>query len=299
MGSFEPVSLGDKDRITSLLRMFPHNEASEYTFTNLFIWEGTDKIEWMEEDGFALFRTWPQGTLHYLIAYAEADRLHAALETAITTAAQAGQPFSMHSIPEWYRDMMMECMPNRFRFEREARLDDYIYHSTDLISLAGKKYQSKRNHINRFMNVYGRRYAYAPYALHMADDCMMIYDHWLQTHQEPEALHGERESVRRALYHADVLDVVGGVILVDDKPEAFSIGERLNEEMAIIHIEKANLKIPELFSLINRDFAANAFSDLKWINREEDMGDEGLWKAKQSYHPARMIEKYHATITDD
>ena len=296
MGSFEPVSIGDRARITRRLRMFPHNEASEYTFANLYIWEGADKIEWMETEDFALFRTWPKGELHYLMAFAEEDKLAAALEAAIASAGEEGRPFSMHSLPEWYRDMVVKHMPDRFQFDREARLDDYIYRSSDLISLTGKKYQSKRNHINRFMNVYGRRYAYAPYDAGLADGCMEIYDSWLETHQEAEELGGERESVRRALYHAEELGLVGGVILVDDKPEAFSIGERVTDSLAVIHIEKANLRIPELFSLINREFTTNAFADVEWINREEDMGDEGLWRAKQSYHPARMIEKYHATI---
>ena len=296
MGSFEPVSLGDKERITRHLRLYPQNEASEYTFTNLFIWEGADKIEWMEAEGFALFRTWPESVPHYLIAFAEEGNLIQALETAIATAAESEFPFSMHSIPEWYRDKMNALMPGRFQFEREARLDDYVYRTDDLIHLVGKKYQSKRNHINRFMSVYGQRYAYTPYEQSLADGCMVIYDHWLASHPEPASLDGERESVRRALYHADELGVEGGVILVDGKPEAFSIGERVTEDMAIIHIEKANLKIPELFSLINRDFAANAFAGLTWINREEDMGEEGLWRAKQSYHPARMIEKYHASL---
>ena len=89
---------------------------------------------------------------------------------------------------------------------------------------------------------------------------------------------------------------MGGIILIDGKPQAFSLGERLTQDMAIIHIEKANPEYPNLFSLINRDFAASAFVGFKWINREEDMGDPGLKRAKQSYHPARMIEKYCATL---
>jgi len=299
MGSFEPVALGDKERITRRLSMFPDNEASEYTFTNLYIWGGADNIEWMDTGDFMLLRTWPKGVLHYLMAFAEDDFLEEALDTAVATAKADGQRFSMHSLPAWYRDKLDLLTPDRFLIEREARLDDYIYSASDLIELKGKKYQSKRNHINRFMSVYGDRYEYRPYTPDMARACMEIHDNWLSTQEITVELENERTSVERALFHAGELDVTGGVILVDGKPEAFSIGERLTNDMAVIHIEKANLRIPELFSLINREFTTHAFSSLQWINREEDMGNEGLQRAKQSYHPVRMIEKYRAVLRED
>ena len=296
MGSFEPVSIGDKADITRRLRLFPYNEASEYTFTNLFIWEGAENIEWARNEDYMLIRTWPKGVLHYLMAFAKGDKLEEALETAISAAQAEGQRFSMHSLPAWYCDMLRDRLPGRLQFERETRLDDYVYNTGDLIHLSGKKYQAKRNHINKFMNIYGRRYDYAPYDQGMADGCMEVYDQWLSTQEDAASLQGERESVRRALYYADELGVTGGVILIDGQPEAFSIGEPLTRDMAVIHIEKANLRIPELFSLINREFIAHAFPGLPWINREEDMGNSGLKQAKQSYHPARMVEKYRATL---
>jgi hypothetical protein len=92
--------------------------------------------------------------------------------------------------------------------------------------------------------------------------------------------------------------LVGGVIRVDGKVEAFTLGERITPEMALIHVEKANLSVPGLFTVINQKFVEQTFADTLWINREEDMGLEGLRKAKRSYRPARMIEKYGATLND-
>ncbi|MDR0469842.1 MAG: phosphatidylglycerol lysyltransferase domain-containing protein [Peptococcaceae bacterium] len=299
MGSFETVTLEDRSRIQRYLRLYVGNEASEYTFTNLYIWASDDEIECKEGDGFLLVRWRPEKVSHYLIAFAQEDRLGAALDEGIASARAGGERFSMHSLPEWYCDRIRACQPERFLFEHEPHNDDYIYLAEDLVNLAGKKYQSKRNHINKFMRVYGGRFAYAPYEQSMADDCMEIYAHWFSSQINTKALQTERESVRRALYHAEELGVAGGVILVDGKPEAFSLGELLTEDMAVIHIEKANLEIPELFALINREFAARAFPCVKWINREEDMGDEGLRNAKHSYHPARMIKKYRATLKED
>jgi hypothetical protein len=279
--------------------LYKGNEASEYSFTNLFIWSPGDQVEWMEGDGFMLFRTKPQTRTHYLMAFAPEDKTEPALEAAIAAAKADGERFSLHSLPEWYRDRIESRMPGRFAFEREPHHDDYIYNVEDLTSLAGKKYQAKRNHINRFMREYGGRFTYAAYERGMADGCMAIYARWLSTKEESQALRSERESVKRALYHAEELGIEGGVILVDGKPEAFSLGERITEDMAVIHIEKANLDIPELFALINREFASHAFAGMKWINREEDMGDEGMRTAKQSYHPARMVAKYRAVLSEN
>lgn len=299
MGSFEPVSLEDRSRIESYLRLYEGNEASEYTFTNLFIWSPGDQVEWLEGDGFMLFRTKPQTRTHYLMAFAPEEKTGAALETAVAAAEADGERFSIHSLPEWYCDRIRACLPGRFVFEREPHHDDYVYNVSDLIQLTGKKYQNKRNHINKFMRTYGGRFSYAPYEPALADGCMEIYARWFSAKEDSPALRSERESVRRALYHAKELGIEGGVIFVDGKPEAFCLGERMSGDMGVIHIEKANPDIPELFAMINREFVTHAFPDLRWINREEDMGDEGMKTAKQSYHPARMIIKYRALLKED
>ena len=298
MGSFGPVSSGDRERIVSYLRMYEGNEASEYSFTNLFIWSPGDQVEWMEGDGYMLFRTKPKTRTHYLMAFAPDERIGAALEEAVATAEADGERFSIHSLPQWYKDKVEAIVPGRFAFEREPHHDDYIYRVEDLVNLTGKKYQNKRNHINRFMRMYGGRFAYADYETGMAGDCMDIYARWLSSKEETPELLSERESVKRALYHAPELGLAGGVLLVDGKPEAFSLGERITEDMAVIHIEKATPDIPELFPLINREFVAHAFGNLTWVNREEDMGDEGMRQAKLSYHPARMVEKYRGALKE-
>ncbi len=296
MGSFQPVALEDRATISRYLRFFPENEASECTFTNLYIWSNAENIQWRLEDGCMLLRERPNGVWRYLIAFAEESRLPYALDAAIAAADKDKEPFSMHSLPGWYCDMIERLMPGRFMFEREPHLDDYVYNTKDLIKLTGKKYHGKRNHINKFIGVYGSRYAYAPYEPSMRDACMDVYNRWFLSQQDSADLRAERDSVERALRCASALAIDGGVILIDGIPQAFTLGERITRDMAVIHIEKINPDIPELFSLINREFAANAFPDTLWINREEDMGDEGLRRAKASYQPARMIEKYMATL---
>jgi hypothetical protein len=125
---------------------------------------------------------------------------------------------------------------------------------------------------------------------------MDAYFRWFEEQGNTEELDWERDSVERALRHVDDLHLDAAVISVDGKIEAFTVGERITRDMALIHIEKANYNVAGLFSVINQMFLENTFSDTIWVNREEDMGIEGLRRAKRSYKPDRMVLKYGATL---
>jgi hypothetical protein len=102
----------------------------------------------------------------------------------------------------------------------------------------------------------------------------------------------EDYAVRRALTNFNELDYMGGAIMVNGRMEAFSLGELLNPDTAVIHIEKANPDIPGLYTAINQLFAENGWPDTEFINREQDLGIDGLRKAKESYYPHHMVNKY-------
>jgi hypothetical protein len=106
----------------------------------------------------------------------------------------------------------------------------------------------------------------------------------------------EWDAVRELLGAFDELAVTGGVIMVDGSLEAFAVGELLSADTAVVHIEKANAQIPGLYSLINQQFCEHAWSSIALINREQDLGDEGLRQAKLSYHPERLVEKYRIRL---
>ena len=102
----------------------------------------------------------------------------------------------------------------------------------------------------------------------------------------------EDYAVHMALTHFEELDYRGGAIKIDGRIEAFSLGEALNENTAVIHIEKANPEIPGLYTAINQMFCSNAWAETEFMNREQDLGVEGIRKAKESYLPHHMINKY-------
>jgi hypothetical protein len=110
---------------------------------------------------------------------------------------------------------------------------------------------------------------------------------------------GEERAIYEALHNMDNLDFKGGVIHINGKVEAFALGEQLNPQTAVIHIEKANPAFDGLYQLINQEFCAHEWKDIPYINREQDLGEEGLRKAKLSYHPHHLVNKYIVTLKDN
>ena len=183
----------------------------------------------------------------------------------------------------------LKCEPVRDHF-------DYIYRAADLIKLAGNKYHSKRNHINNLKR--SQPFAYEPLTEEHLAACLNLADRWCEFKRCDEDLNliGEWEAVCLALRHYQELSLQGGVILIHGKVEAFSIGELLNKQTAVIHIEKANPEIGGLYSVINQQFCEHAWHEVQFINREQDLGEEGLRKAKLSYNPEHLEEKFRISF---
>ena len=175
-------------------------------------------------------------------------------------------------------------------------LFDYIYNTSDLISLKGKRFHQKRNHLNGFLS----KYSYEYVAVHSGDaEALRLlreaYELLYGQSEDPDLI-DEHAEINELIENFDSLGLCAGVILVDKRPVAYSIGERISEKTALIHIEKADRSFSGAYAAINKMFAQREFSDTLFINREEDMGLEGLRKAKLSYHPVKMGEYYSALI---
>ena len=172
---------------------------------------------------------------------------------------------------------------------------DYVYKREKLAELKGKKLHGKRNHINKFIEEHPD-FVYKKLDSSMYGECIAVYDEWKEEKGLSEKeFANERRSVVLALENMDKLNLTGGAILLDGKIKAFTIGERLTENMQLIHIEKADAEINGLFPMINKMYVLNECKDVEYINREEDMGIEGMRKAKRSYFPDYMVKKYCAT----
>jgi len=168
---------------------------------------------------------------------------------------------------------------------------DYLYNTSDLITLKGKKYDGKRNHINKFGRLHS--FEYVPLECRYLDECTRIMEEWCRDKdcKCQEGDYCERYANIELLRNFRSLGCKGALIKMDGEFAAFTVGEQLNSDTAVIHIEKA-IQADGLYTVINQQFVMNEWSDTTYINREQDLGLEGMRKAKLSYHPCRMIDKY-------
>jgi hypothetical protein len=187
------------------------------------------------------------------------------------------------------------------RFQRRADRDnfDYVYERAELAELRGNRFHSKKNLINHFL----RRHAfeYRRLAPELVEPARELADRWCQVRCGPEGAMSRLEvaALKEGLGLAGPLDLVVGLILVDGQVQALALGERLSADTAAIHFEKASPGIKGLAQLMAREFAAREFSDCRYFNREQDLGSPGLRKAKESYYPVRMVEKYAVALAGD
>lgn len=192
-------------------------------------------------------------------------------------------------------EMLEKKYPGRFEFSDNADYKDYIYNSDDLAELQGRHYHGKRNHIYRFEETYPG-YKAEDVTAENIQSCKKIAESW--TDDRSEEILYEKKIINYALDHMKVLGLEGCVIAIPDgssesvfRTVAFAIGERLTDDCFVVHFEKTDPEIREAYAVVNREFARKVKDRYKYINREEDLGLEGLRKAKMSYRPALMREK--------
>jgi hypothetical protein len=182
------------------------------------------------------------------------------------------------------------------RLEEDAK--DYLYEGEKLRTLSGKKLHKKKNHYNNFIKNYGDRYEYRALGCNPTDrdDVFKFLDKWREQKGEEVEQHldPEVEGIHDILLNCTRLNIRMGAIYIDGKMEAFSIGSyNPLEDMAVIHIEKANPEITGLYQAINKEFLVHEFPNVSLVNREDDLGFEGLRHAKQSYYPVDYARKYY------
>jgi hypothetical protein len=182
------------------------------------------------------------------------------------------------------------------RAEADRSQSDYIYLARDLISLQGRKYHRKRNHIKQFKEKYA--YQYVPLTGEWIPECLRLEKEWcnLRSCEAVPGLANESVAIKEIFSHFDRLTVTGGVIVIDGKVEAFTFGEPLNPNTVVIHIEKANSAFDGLYPMINQAFLENHWAAFEYVNREQDLGEEGLRKAKESYFPHHMVDKVNLSL---
>lgn len=209
-----------------------------------------------------------------------------------------GKPFEIHGIYEETIKRFNQYLPEITEFTEDRDNWDYVYLQEKLASLSGRKFHSKKNHLNAFLKN-NPDYVYEEINASNVAECIAFGRKWCERRSEEDpSVECEYCALKEALNNQEALGIKGGLIRINGQVEAFTFGERMNAEMAVIHVEKANPDIRGLYTVINRDFVRQAWPDVKYINREEDMGKPGLRIAKESYDPVFMVKKYNTIINN-
>lgn len=292
---FKPVELEDRHVLKPLLEAYKPT-TSELTFTNLFIWRSHYNFHW------SLYKDW------VLIISLGTELGSFALEPVGPPPRKAVARLLL----DWMAEERQEKKPRIERADERlvAELEgvkeiiieetrdhfDYVYRTEDLVHLVGGRYRSKRNHINQLLRAYSIRYS--PLTGEHIEDCLSLQDRWcvMKRCEDDLDLLGEWDAVREILSAYEILDLNGGVITIHDKVMAFTVGQMLNDETAVIHIEKADPEIPGLYAAINQQFCENQWKTVPYINREQDLGMPGLREAKLSYYPDHLVKKFRLVL---
>jgi hypothetical protein len=271
-------------------------QQSEFTFTNLFIWRDAHQLRLSRVGEAVLVFSWradPEDSFLFPPLGAGADRtvVRAALEHM---AAEGHNPrLARATVEDLTR---LEVTEDEFAIQSDRAQWDYVYPVQDLIELRGNRYHGKRNHLEQFTQRY--QFSYHGLAAELVPACQELQDRWCdEKHCDLVAtLHSESRAVKEALEEFETLGITGGCIVVEGKVEAFALGELLNPETVVIHIEKANAAFHGLYQAVNQQFLEQAWRRVPYVNREQDLGLAGLRKAKESYHPHHMVEKFEVRL---
>ena len=294
MIEFRPVRLEDRATIERFT-MSSDITNCDLSFANMFCWQEVYHSAWAIVDGFLVIRFHIDGgdRLGYMQPVGEGDC--ARIIPALRDDAHAhGQRLRIIGLTDRGREMIRQMHIGLFAFESDRALEDYVYAADDLRNLPGRRYQPKRNHINRFMAEYPD-YRYEELTPDRFDECMQLEREWRRNHEgHTSELCAEQRAMQRAFAHFAELGMTGGCIYVGERMVAFTYGSAVNDHTFDTHVEKADTDYDGAFTVINCLFARHLPERFTLINREEDLGIEGLRRAKLSYHPAVIQHKFTA-----
>lgn len=296
MITFRKLSLEDRECINHYFHKGQY-ENSECTFTNLYIWKDCYDVRWAEVDGYLVIQPGLYGENWILPPYGDYEngKLPGVLLQLKEYFQSQGKPFVIRAITKEILEVFQQQCPGWFAYEEDRDIEDYFYAGEDLRELKGRKYHGKRNHISNFKKNYPD-YVYETMTKEMLPEVWEYLLEWCDQKAEngkfSADLQCERDAIREAFRYFEELQITGGVIRIDGKIQAFTLGEMINDNTLVVHVEKANGAIQGLYSIINQEFLRREWPDVLYVNREEDTGDEGLRKSKMSYYPLKLVEKY-------
>ena len=303
------ITIEKKGELEQFLRGFEY-KTSGLSFSSLYMWRDINEFSWQVIGDYVCIA----GISHLELEYGkkelflfppltktgnyEPGKLRETIYEAKKIFEEKEKEFSIRLLPLHMVDVIKDACPGEMKYIEDRPNYDYVYKRQDLVDLKGREYHSKKNHLNYFNNNY--EYKYVRLTSSMADDAMVFIDEFNRRKEIPEhemvLLKMEEEAMRDAFNNIEKIGYLAGAIIINDKIEAVCIGGYLNKNTVTVHVEKANTNFRGLYQAINNEFCKHTPSNVKFINREEDMGIPNLRKAKLSYKPVKLLEKHIAVF---
>lgn len=296
MINFKKVEIEDKKWLVPLVDA-GKVRGCHYNFTNLFAWSGIFKYRIARiEDYLVVKREDSEDTPSYFYPVGQGDPAPI-INILAQEALNCGHDLILVGLSTDNMAVLNRIFPDKFEYTAMCDSFDYVYLLEKLTTLSGDKLRSKRNHVNYFKK--NNTWSFESISSENIAECWEMNVEWCkrQNCKYDIELTNENCAVSRCFDHYTELGLEGGLLRSNGKVVAYTMGGRLNLDTYDIHIEKAFEEIRGAYQMINQQFALlikKDHPDIIYFNREEDMGDEGLRKAKQSYRPIRMEEKYQA-----
>lgn len=289
--SFTPIGMERQDDYHRHLARC-RQIASDYSFTNVLGWGPEYGLEWAWHDGLI----WIRQSRPFTALWAPVGDWEAvdwpSMFPALSQVADR-----IVRIPDALRKIWQSRLSDTVRFLDSRGQWDYLYSIDDLAQLRGNRFHKKKNLVNQFKKSYS--YEYLAFGPEMVSQALAMQEDWCTWRdcESHETLAAENKVIARILDQwRHLKGLTGGAIRVEDQLVAYTISERMSDQTVVIHVEKGNQAFKGSYQAINQLFLEHLSTEAKWVNREQDLGDEGLRKAKLSYHPVDFIKKYELTL---
>lgn len=293
MLDFEDVKIEHREL---LLKAIPDSvkQICDFSFGNIYCWGIAEKTRVAQKDDFVFLRSRFNGVKSYAFPWGDGD-VKKALEMLREDAEARNAEFSFYCVSEEQAEVLRSFYGERLVLEEQRDFFDYVYIREKLATLSGRKFHSKKNHVNSFCKKYN--FTYEELNEENLSECLDFSRRWHKNGPRNPKLDEEKLVIDRAFQDFNALGLTGALVRVDGNIVAYAVGEKMADgKTYCTHFEKASPEYPAAYAVINKLFAENSLGEFQYINREDDSGAENLRKAKTSYNPEYLVKKYYARI---
>lgn len=296
MLNFSKIS---KSQINTFKKYYNYSNAlgCDLNLVNAYLWRDEFNIKFAVYDDTLIKAYFNDDGSIWGYCMPSGKNVKGALEEIFADSYERGRKPLLLMLTNGQRVVLETMYPSKFSFVRSPENQDYIYLSEDLATLAGKKFHAKRNHISKFYRTYSNTRFEVIHGSNIKDALTVVHG-WCNENGIYEADNYEVRAINEAFENMESFNMSGAVLYVEDKPVAMTLGSEISQNVYDVNFEKALREYDGVYAVINNEFA-KTLTKYKYINREEDMGLEGLRKAKLSYNPVIILDRYNAQLKDE